>query len=151
MTEVVAVCRVAAVRLEELDPVARRILEATRVVQQLADGEAFGDRAGIRVELEQTVRHELEDERRHERLRDARDPEPVCWRQRLARLHVRDACRRRDVSGRPQRDDRDSRNSGREDGFEVLFDQRDEPNPLGSVPHQERSRGPAPELARQPA
>jgi hypothetical protein len=150
MPELEAVCRVAAVRLEKLHVVERSVRKTARVVEQLADGDALRDRTRIAVELEQPFLDELQDEGRHEELRDAPDAEPMLGRQGLARLHVRKTRRCFDDSLRPCRDDGDAGNAAGQNSLELVA-QGSEPNPLGSLRHQERSRGPAPELARQPA
>ena len=121
------------------------------MVEQLADGDSLRDRTRIAVELEQPFLDELQDERRHEELRDAPDAEPMLGRQGLARLHIRKPGRCFQLARWTARGHGGSRHTGCDDGLELLLNQGADPNPLGSLRHQERSRGPAPELARQPA
>lgn len=146
---------VAAVRLEERDRIGVCIVEAARVVQKLADRDAGSEGRSVSVEVEQALVDELEDKRSHEDLRDASDAETVARCQRLARANVGEPRRCLDSLGRFDRNDDGARNAGRDDSLELILngfhDRPGDPNPLGSVSHQERSRGPAPELARQPA
>jgi hypothetical protein len=68
---------ILAVRLEELHDVTDEIRQAARVVQELAHGDALGERRGVAVEVEQPLVHEPEDERGDEDLRHAPDAEAV--------------------------------------------------------------------------
>jgi hypothetical protein len=155
-TESPAMGGVPAVRLEERDDVVDEIRKAARVVQELTDADAPGERRRVAVEVEQPVSDELKDERGHEDLRHAPDPEAVIGRERLAGSQVCEADRFLNLLVRPERYRDGARNAGRDNGFELIADRfhpaEGEPNdPIASAPHQERSRGPAPELARQPA
>ncbi len=76
---------VPAVGLEERHNVADEIVEATRVVQKLPNGDPLGKGRGVAVEVEQPLRDELKDERGDEDLRHAPDAEPVIDREGLAR------------------------------------------------------------------
>ena len=73
MPDLVSMRRVPAVRLEQGDGIGIDIVEAARVVQELADGDAGNERRTVPVEVEQALVDEPEDERRHEELRDAAD------------------------------------------------------------------------------
>ena len=155
VAELEAVRRVPAIWLEELHEIAGEIVEAARVVQELADGDAGDEGRSIAVELEQPFVDEPEDKWGHEDLRDASDAETVARCEGLPGLYVGDPRRCLDSLVRPHRDDHRARNTGGDDSLELILNgfhgRPRDTNPLGSVPHQERSRGPAPELARQPA
>jgi hypothetical protein len=114
--------QVAAIRLEERDGIFDEVVEPARVVQELADRDALGERRRVSVELEESVRDEEEDEWRHEDLRHAPDSEAVTRRDRLSGRDVGDAGRSLDPATGPIGHDHRPRHSGCEDGFEVLFD-----------------------------
>ena len=80
-----AVAGVQAVGLEELHDVADPVLEAARVVQELADGDALSEGRGIAVEVEQALRNKLKDKRGGKDFRHAPNAEAVIDPENLAR------------------------------------------------------------------
>ena len=102
--------------------VADEIVQAARVVQELADRDALGERRGVPVEVEQPLRDELKDERRHEDLRHAPDAEAVIDRERLARPQVREAGRCFNSPVRPASGDDRARNTGRDNRLQLIRD-----------------------------
>jgi len=69
------------------------------VVQELPDRDALDERARVVVEVEGSLRDELEDKGADEDLRHAADPEAVFCRQRLASLDIGDPRSPREVRG----------------------------------------------------
>ena len=117
-----AVTEIPAVRLEELHDVTDEIRQATRMVQELAHGDALGERRGVAVELEEPVVAEPEDERGDEDLRHAADAKAVIDRQRLARSHVGEPGRRGDRPRRQKSDYDGARYFVRHEKLELLLD-----------------------------
>ena len=123
--------KISAVRLEERYGITYEILQAARVVQELANGDALRERRGVTVEAEQPFLDELKDERCHEDLRHAPDPEAVIDRKGLARATSASPAA---ASTRPAGADgyrHRARNTGRDDGIELI---RDRFHPLDRQP-----------------
>src|SRR5947207_13834515 len=108
--------RVAAIWLEERDGISDEVVEPARVVQELADRDAPGERGGVSVQVEQAFLGEPKDERRDEDLRHAPDAEAVRRCQRLAGGYVRDAGSGLDPVTAPVCHDDRAGNSGFDDG-----------------------------------
>ena len=70
--------------------------------------------------LEQTLRHELENERGHEDLRHASNAEAMLDGERLARRDIREAGRCLNSTVRPDGYHRRPRNTGRDDRLELI-------------------------------
>ena len=93
------------------------------MVQELADGDAFGKRRRVAVQLEEPLGDELQDECSDEDLRHAPDAEAVVDRHRLARPDVGEPGRRADASGRQKGYDDGAWNARRYDTLELIVDQ----------------------------
>jgi hypothetical protein len=118
--------QVGAIRLEECDGVSYEVVEPARVVEELADRDALGERRSVSIQVEQAFLDEPEDERRDEDLRHAPDPESVAGGQRLAGSDVCDACGSLDpAAGAVGHDDR-AGNTGFDSRFEEMLDFRHE-------------------------
>lgn len=75
--ELPAMGKVPAVRLEERPNIVDEIRQSACVVQELPDGDALSERRGVAIEVEQPLPNQLKDERCHENLRHAPDPEAM--------------------------------------------------------------------------
>ena len=88
-----AVGAILSIRLEERkDVVAVGVRKPARVVEELANSHALGDRAHFPIEGERILVDELENDRSDEELGHARNPETVICRQGRTGLSVGDAC-----------------------------------------------------------
>jgi len=85
------------------------------VVQKLADRYPFHERRGLVVEPECAFVRKLQNDRRDEGLRHARDAEAVIDREALAGAEVGDSCRSLEVPVRTARDRGGARNPRRDD------------------------------------
>ena len=91
------------------------------MVQELADRDALNERRGVPIKVEQTLRHELEDERGHEDLRHASDAEAMLDGKRLARRDVGEAGRCLNSTLRPERHHRHPRNTGCDNRLKLIL------------------------------
>ena len=116
-----AVGRVPAVGLEERHEIIDEIREAARVVQELADRDALGERRGVSVQVEHPFGHELRTSAADEDLRHASDAEAMLDGERLARRDVSDAGRCLNSTLRPEGHHRRPRNTGCDDRLELIL------------------------------
>lgn len=114
--------RVAAIRLEERDRVSHEVVQAARVVQELTDGDALGERRRVAAELEQALLDQPQHEWRDEDLRHAPDAKAVLGRQGCAGLDVGDSDSRFDPAFRARGDDNRPGNAGFDHGSELILD-----------------------------
>ena len=91
------------------------------MVQELADGDAFGEGCSVPVEVDQPLVDELKHERRDEDLGHAPDAESVIGRERLARSQVGEAGRCLDPPVGPNSYRDGALDTGREHGLQLVI------------------------------
>ena len=89
------------------------------MIQELADRDALDKRRRLPVKVEQTLRDQLNDERRHEDLRHASDAETMLNGQRLARRRPRNRPPPHSTL-RPEDHHRHPRNPGRDNRLKLI-------------------------------